>query len=63
SPSVRYVALTLLAFTVCKIVLVDMANVETILRVFSLIALGFLLFVVSYIYHKHIRELPREVLT
>ncbi len=58
SPPVRYVGLTLLACTVGKILFVDMANVETILRVFSLIALGTLLFVVSYLYHKHIRELP-----
>jgi uncharacterized membrane protein len=61
SPPVRYVALMLLALTVVKIVIVDMANVNTILRVFSLLALGTLLFVVSYLYHRHVTQLPGKV--
>jgi uncharacterized membrane protein len=52
SRHVRFVAFGLFALTVGKIVVVDMANVETILRVISLMLFGIVLFVVSYLYHR-----------
>jgi uncharacterized membrane protein len=51
-PPVRWVALGLLGLTVGKVLLVDMANVHTVLRVLSFLVTGGLLLVVSYIYHR-----------
>jgi uncharacterized membrane protein len=58
SPSVRYVAWALLALAVAKIVFVDLATVDTPLRVLAFMTLGILLFVVSYLYHRHVKQLP-----
>ena len=58
APSVRYVALALLAVAVGKVVFVDLATVETPLRVLAFMTLGIVLFVVSYLYHRHVRQLP-----
>ena len=58
SPSVRYVALALLALAIAKIVFLDLATVETPLRILAFMTLGILLFIVSYLYHRHVRQLP-----
>ena len=52
STAMRYVALMLFAVSVLKILIVDMASVDTMLRVLSLLAMGVMLFVVSFWYHK-----------
>jgi uncharacterized membrane protein len=50
--SVRWVSLILLGFTVTKVLLVDMAHVETMFRVLSFLAVGIVLLLVSFVYHK-----------
>jgi uncharacterized membrane protein len=53
---VRYTALVLLAITLAKILIIDMADVQRVWRILSFIAVGALLLAVSYVYHKHIQE-------
>ncbi|MCL2647103.1 MAG: DUF2339 domain-containing protein [Phycisphaerales bacterium] len=50
--SVRWVALALLGITVAKVLLIDMAKVETVFRVLSFAVLGIVLLLVSFVYHK-----------
>jgi uncharacterized membrane protein len=52
--ALRYAALSLLGFTLVKILIVDMADVRAVWRILSFIAVGTLLLGVSYIYHQHI---------
>jgi uncharacterized membrane protein len=56
SAPIRYVALFLLGITVLKVLLIDMANVQTILRVLSFLATGIALLLVSLAYHKWARK-------
>ena len=53
----RWLGLILLALTVGKIMLVDMANVQTILRVLTFMVVGVLLLGVSYVYHKQAEKM------
>jgi uncharacterized membrane protein len=50
--SMRWTGLIMLGVTVIKVLLVDMANVHTVLRIVSFVVTGLLLLGVSYIYHK-----------
>jgi uncharacterized membrane protein len=50
--SVRWAGLILLGITVTKVLLIDMANVKTVLRILSFVVTGLLLLGVSFIYHK-----------
>jgi uncharacterized membrane protein len=52
----RYTALALLAITLAKILIIDMADVQRVWRILSFIAVGALLLAVSYVYHKQVRE-------
>jgi uncharacterized membrane protein len=58
SPSIRYVALALLALAVVKILFVDLATADTPLRFLAFMTLGILLFIVTYLYHRHQKQLP-----
>jgi len=49
---VRWVALILLGITAAKVLLIDMSKVETFFRVLSLMVLGVVLLLVSFVYHK-----------
>jgi uncharacterized membrane protein len=49
----RYAALGLLGVTLVKVLLVDMAGVETIWRILSFIGVGALLLCVSFVYYRH----------
>ncbi len=53
---VRWVALGLLGVTVAKVLLVDMAQVDTMLRILSFLVVGGLLLLVSFVYHKVARQ-------
>ena len=48
----RYVAIVLFGVTVCKVMLIDMANLEMIYRIVSFIVLGLLLLLASLLYQK-----------
>jgi uncharacterized membrane protein len=50
--SVRWTGLVLLGITVVKVLLVDMANVQTVLRILSFVVVGVLLLGVSFLYHR-----------
>jgi uncharacterized membrane protein len=51
--AVRYLGLGLLAITLGKVLLIDMAGVAAVWRILSFLTLGALLLAVSFIYHKH----------
>ena len=48
----RYLALALLAITVCKVFAYDIVELDRAYRVVSFIALGIILLAVSYAYQK-----------
>jgi uncharacterized membrane protein len=52
-PAPRYAALALLAVTLLKVLLIDMAGVETLWRILSFTAVGALLLCVSFVYYNH----------
>jgi uncharacterized membrane protein len=56
----RYAALSLLAITLVKILLIDMAEVRREWRILSFIATGALLLAVSYVYHRQLGEKRSE---
>jgi uncharacterized membrane protein len=49
----RYAALVLLAVTLAKILLVDLAQAPSVYRILSFLAVGVLLLCVSFVYHRH----------
>jgi uncharacterized membrane protein len=49
----RYAALVLLALTLAKILLVDLAQAPSVYRILSFLAVGVLLLCVSFVYHHH----------
>jgi uncharacterized membrane protein len=53
---VRYAGLGLLGVTLLKILLVDMAGVETIWRIVSFTAVGAMLMCVSFVYYKYVGD-------
>lgn len=48
----RYLAIALFGMTICKVMLVDMANLDMIYRIVSFIVLGVLLLAASLLYQK-----------
>jgi len=50
--ALRWVALVLLAITLAKILVIDMAEVKAIWRILSFVAVGLLLLCVSFVYHR-----------
>ena len=54
---VRYFAITVLAVTIIKVFFVDMAELDRIYRVGSVVALGVLLLVTSYLYTRSKRDI------
>jgi uncharacterized membrane protein len=50
--ALRWAALVLLAITLAKILVIDMAEVKAIWRILSFVAVGLLLLCVSFVYHK-----------
>lgn len=48
----RYAALSLLAITLAKILLIDLAQVQPVYRILSFLAVGLLLLCVSFVYHR-----------
>ena len=57
-PQVRTAALVVLAATVLKVFLVDLANLSGLMRVGSFLALGLVLVGVGEIYRRHFRSPP-----
>jgi len=53
SPGARHLALGLFAFTLFKVVLVDMERFATPYRILSFLVLGSLLVGASFLYHRH----------
>lgn len=53
----RWVGLILLGITTAKVLLIDMANVQTVLRVLAMMVTGVLLLAVSYLYHVQVAKL------
>lgn len=57
----RYAALILLAATLAKILLIDLAQAPPVYRILSFLAVGILLLCVSFVYHRHtIKVAPPE---
>ena len=52
---VRYLAIALFVATVVKVALVDLAQLERLYRVVSVMALGLLMLLASYLYQRHLR--------
>ena len=50
----RWAALALLAITLAKILVIDMAEVKAIWRILSFVAVGLLLLCVSFVYHRQV---------
>lgn len=50
--ALRILAIALLAFTGVKVLLMDMADVETPFRILSFVVLGVMLIGISYLYHR-----------
>jgi uncharacterized membrane protein len=48
----RYLAIALFGVTICKVMLIDMANLEMIYRIVSFIVLGRLLLLASLLHQK-----------
>ncbi len=57
----RYLALGLFGITLGKVLLIDMANVETMYRILSLFALGALLVAASWLYHLFFRDMLKQL--
>ena len=53
----RYLALRLFALTIVKVLVVDLADVETVYRVLSLLASGALLIGASWLYQRYSKNL------
>jgi uncharacterized membrane protein len=53
---IRYLAIVLLASTIAKVVLVDLAELDRVYRVLSVIGLGLLLIVASYLYQRFMAD-------
>jgi uncharacterized membrane protein len=52
SAFVRWQALTLIAFTIGKVFIYDVSQLEQAYRILSFIALGAVLMAISYAYHR-----------
>jgi uncharacterized membrane protein len=55
-PPIRYFAIVLLAVTILKVFFVDLAQLERVYRVLSVIGLGVVLLVTSYLYQRAQRD-------
>lgn len=55
-PPIRYFAILLLATAIIKVFFVDLAQLERVYRVLSVIGLGIMLLVTSYLYQRFQRE-------
>jgi uncharacterized membrane protein len=55
-PPIRYFAIALLAVTILKVFFVDLAQLERVYRVLSVIGLGIILLVTSYLYQRAQRD-------
>ena len=53
---IRYLAIALLAGTIGKVFLVDLAQLDRVYRVLSVIGLGVLLIVASYLYQRFMAD-------
>jgi uncharacterized membrane protein len=54
-PAARYTAIALFAVTLVKVFLIDLAHIEMVYRVLSLLGLGLLLLAGSWLYHRKFR--------
>ena len=48
----RIAAMVLLGFTLCKVVVIDLADLDTLTKTLVLVTLGALLLVISFLYNK-----------
>ena len=53
---IRYLAIVLFAATIGKVFLVDLAELDRVYRVLSVIGLGVLLIVASYLYQRFMAD-------
>jgi uncharacterized membrane protein len=49
---IRYFAMTVFILTIVKVFAIDLAELDRIYRVLSVIVLGLMLLLTSYLYHK-----------
>lgn len=52
-PALRYAAIALFSLTVAKVILYDLSFLQLVYRIISLVALGLILLIVSYLYQRH----------
>ena len=57
-PLLRYLAILLLAVTIGKVFFVDLAQLDRVYRIVSVIGLGVLLLVASYLYQRFLTDEP-----
>jgi uncharacterized membrane protein len=50
---IRYLALAIFGVTIVKVFAIDLAELDEVYRVFSIVGLGVMLLVTSYLYHHH----------
>lgn len=55
-PALRYLAITMFAIVIVKVFLVDLAHIQMVYRVLSLMGLGVLLLCGSLLYHRQLKE-------
>lgn len=52
-PAIRFVAIGLFELAILKVFIYDLSSLETLYRIFSFIALGFILLATSYLYQRY----------
>ncbi|MGB4214220.1 MAG: DUF2339 domain-containing protein, partial [Dethiobacteria bacterium] len=52
-PPLRYAAIALFGLTLAKVILYDLSFLKLVYRIISLVALGLILLIVSYLYQRH----------
>jgi uncharacterized membrane protein len=57
---IRYLAIALLGGTILKVFLVDLARLERIYRILSVVIVGILLLLASYLYQRYGRTLTDD---